>query len=111
MKTPEEVATEWLRAFADTYLPSDDTLEFSPEVLRATGMSLVHLKCLFRKGNVIKADMTMRARVRCGLWFVDGSDCDNKQVSAILAVRTQEMSVEIIELGRKDEQHANTTAA
>jgi hypothetical protein len=104
-----KIETEWLRAYARTYLPCEDALVYPPEVFRREHVDLLHFACLLRRGRVVSAEKLDEPGA---VWIVEGQDCDDNDLRATLVVQTQEMSLRILDVERLHrEQEAKTTAA
>lgn len=97
MGAPQKIETEWLRGYAQTYLPCDAALVFSPEELRQKGVDVLDLICLFGGGTVVFAD---KSDGPGAIWWVDGFDCDGNPLSADLIVETQEISIRVLKVRR-----------
>ncbi|RAI37105.1 hypothetical protein [Rhodoplanes serenus] len=89
-KRRHQLETEWLRAFASTYLPADGALIFEPPMLRDAEVSLIDLRHLFKKGRVVTADK-LDGPGAC--WSVVGCDCEGNPLEARVDVVSEEITV------------------
>lgn len=104
-----KIETNWLRAYARTYLPCEDALEYSPEAFRQADVDLLQFACLLRRGRVVFAD---KLDGPGAVWIVEGQDCDDNELRATLLVQTQEMSIRVHDVERlQREQGAKISAA
>jgi hypothetical protein len=92
-----ELATEWLREYARTYLPCNHHLEFCPDMLREQRIWVTDLGCFLRSCHVIEiGDID-----ECGAcWIVEGRDCENREMRAVLVVHTQQMTIRVDDVER-----------
>lgn len=92
-----EFETEWLREYARTYLPIEAGLEFSPQALRRSGVTLLDIRNAFRFARVIAAEKLDEPGA---FWIVEGRDCDGAMLSIAIIVISETYSVRLCEVTR-----------
>lgn len=105
-KTALSMETQWLRAYARTYLPSDAAFSFSPERLRRAGVTLVDVRNVFRTGVVAVAD---KLDGPGALWIVEGENSNGDLLRLTVIVVSEELAVSLRDVERvivkEDGQH------
>ncbi|WP_296578832.1 DUF4258 domain-containing protein [Phreatobacter sp.] len=87
-----EFETNWIRAYAETYMPSDAPFSFRPAQLRATGLSLVDIRNVLRSGLVVFSEKHDGPGAR---WVVEGHDDDGRRIRVWLEVESSLVRVEL----------------
>lgn len=100
MRTSLDVATEWIRGFATTYLPNDGKFAYSATAMRDRDISLVDLLCLFRTACVVSVAMNDGSDGQKGVWTVEGFDSDDRPMQAVVRVETEAMAVDVLDAAR-----------
>ena len=90
----QRIETTWLREYAKTYLPSESGFSFSDDDLRASGVNLIQVRQIFRKGYVVSAE---KLDGPGALWTVEGQDNEENWFCAIVKVVSEELDVTLIE--------------
>lgn len=91
-KSASDIATGWLRGYAETYLPADAMFDFCADDLRRENVTLVDIKCLFRKGDVTFTD---KLDAWGAIWMVVGPDVDGNTLVAEIHVHTDTNMVKL----------------
>ena len=82
--------TEWIRAYATTYMPTESGFSYAPSALRAIDVSLVNVRHVFRNGTVVFAD---KLNEPGAVWIVEGRDQDERWLRLELCVISEMQSV------------------
>ena len=80
---PLTFATDWIRWYAQTCIPTDASFEYSEHYLIQHGFTLLDVLHLFRAGTVTSAD---KLEGPGGIWVVEGFDTDDRLVTAVILV-------------------------
>jgi len=92
---PLNIATDWLRGYAQTCLPSDASFEFSEDDLRDKNITLLDVRQVFRTGTVVYAD---KLEGPGGLWIVEGEDFDGHILTATIVVISESITVRLLDI-------------
>lgn len=99
-KSAFRVETEWIRGYAKTYLPSEAGFSFSPEKLRARGVSIIQVRHVLKNGEVVYADKLDDPGAE---WVVIGEDQDGVLYRLELVVVSEAQSVTLRDISPYDE--------
>lgn len=101
---PLTIATEWIRGYAQTCVPSELSFEFSEADLLAKDLSLLDVLDLFREGKVVYAD---KLDGPGGYWVIEGEDAEGRTLSAEIVVISESLTVRLlsIDLVAKEDTH------
>ena len=94
-ETPKRVLgfeTEWLRAYATTYMPTESGFSYPRDELLRHGVNLVNVRHVFRYGTVVFADKLDEPGA---LWIVEGRDQDERLLRIVLCVVSEMLDVTI----------------
>jgi hypothetical protein len=84
--------TEWLREYASTYVPSEAGFEFSSDLLRRSGISLVELRNALRSCVVLFAD---KLDGPGAFWVAEGPDDEEDRIVVELTVVSETYEVRL----------------
>ena len=102
------IETGWLRAYAETHLPTEALFEFSPADLRQAGASLVQVRNILRNCRVVYSD---KLEERGALWMAEGDDGDGREFRLTLKVIEYEsVTLQEIEELRPSEEEGHDAA-
>ena len=86
------VETEWIRAYARTYIVSETPFSYCPQKLREIGVTLVDIRNICRRGRVVYAN---KLDGPGALWIVEGADMDERKIRWVIVVVSEEISVSL----------------
>jgi hypothetical protein len=92
--------TEWMRAYAQAYLPNESGFWFSTEMLKAENVTLIDIRHALRVGHVINDEKLDRQGAR---WTVISADCDGKLTIIQISVVTEEVLVSLLSVKKVEE--------
>jgi hypothetical protein len=87
-----EFETEWVRAYASAWSPSEAPFNYEKESLADAGVDLIDLRNLFRNGIVTYRE---KLEVPGAFWIVEGEDDDGNFLYAELIVISEEQNVTV----------------
>lgn len=84
--------TDWTRAYASDWYPSEAPFKHSPDMFRREGVSVVELRNVFRFGEVTYDE-------KCdgpgATWIVEGDDGDGNTIVAEIVVISDAVDVTV----------------
>ena len=89
--------TVWIRQFAKTYLPSEAGLTYSPQSLRDAGISLIGIRNVLRRANVVFADKLDGPGAR---WIIEGDNNDGEKFRLTVTVISEQLAVDLMKVER-----------
>ncbi len=92
--------TEWMRAYAQTYLPNKSGFWFSTEMLKAENVTLIDIRHALRVGQAINDE---KLDHQGALWTVVSTDCDDKPTIILISVVTEEVLVSLLSVKKVEE--------
>lgn len=92
-----KLETVWIQGFANTYLPSEAGLIYSPQCLRDAGISLIGIRNVLRRGYVVFSDKLDGPGAR---WVIEGDNNEGERFRLTATVITEQLSVDIRKVER-----------
>ena len=92
-----DVETVWIREYARTYLPTEIGFAFSADMLRETGISLVAIRNVFRRGHVVYSE---KLDGPGAIWVVEGDDNGGDEFRLTIRVVSECQEVTLLEMSR-----------
>jgi hypothetical protein len=89
-KSPLQIATTWIREWAQTYLPNEAGFSWCADDLRAADLTLVAVRHVLKHGTVVFNEKLDRPGAT---WIVEGEDNDGNRFRLKLTVISEEMDV------------------
>lgn len=95
-----KLETEWMQAYADTYLPNESGFWFSDETLHSKKIDLIDVRHALRVGAVIESK---KLDGPGAIWTVISSDCDGQLLLLVIKVITDLTAVSLENLERYEQ--------